>query len=125
MNWDALGAIGELIASIGVIASLVYLAFQIREQSAQNREANHQIAVDEFVGRYADLRSSESSAELYIRAITDFRSMSIEDRARADALFLKLMVGYYKVLRLRDSKMLEEGEVEILGLGRREMPTYE
>ncbi|MGR8949135.1 MAG: hypothetical protein ACU84Q_13890 [Gammaproteobacteria bacterium] len=30
MNWDALGAIGELIGAIAVVATLVYLALQIR-----------------------------------------------------------------------------------------------
>jgi hypothetical protein len=39
MNWDAIGAIAELLGAIGVIASLVYLATQIRqsrEQMSQN-----------------------------------------------------------------------------------------
>jgi hypothetical protein len=30
MNWEALGAIGELIGAAGVIGTLVYLAVQIR-----------------------------------------------------------------------------------------------
>ena len=33
MNWDALGAIGNLLAAIGVIVSLIYLAVQIRQNS--------------------------------------------------------------------------------------------
>jgi hypothetical protein len=42
MNWDAIGAIAELLGAIGVIASLVYLATQIRqsrEQMSQNTRA--------------------------------------------------------------------------------------
>ena len=42
MNWDAIGAIAELLGAIGVIASLVYLATQIRqsrEQMSQNTQA--------------------------------------------------------------------------------------
>jgi len=42
MNWDAIGAIAELLGAIGVIASLVYLATQIRqsrEQLSQNTRA--------------------------------------------------------------------------------------
>ncbi len=38
MNWDAIGAIAELLGAVGVIASLVYLATQIR----QSREQMHQ-----------------------------------------------------------------------------------
>jgi len=33
MDWDALGAIGELVGAIGVVASLVYLARQIQQNS--------------------------------------------------------------------------------------------
>ena len=33
MNWDAIGAIAELLAATGVILSLVYLAKQIRSSS--------------------------------------------------------------------------------------------
>ena len=31
MNWNAIGAIAELLGAIGVIVSLVYLALQIRD----------------------------------------------------------------------------------------------
>ncbi len=30
MNWDAIGAIAELLGAIGVIGSLVYLATQLK-----------------------------------------------------------------------------------------------
>ena len=39
MNWDAIGAIAELLGAIGVIASLIYLATQIR-QSRDQMERN-------------------------------------------------------------------------------------
>ena len=42
MNWDAIGAIAETLGAVGVIASLVYLATQIRhsrDQMEQNTRA--------------------------------------------------------------------------------------
>jgi len=42
MNWEAVGAIAELVAALGVIASLIYLAKQINANSdniAQNTKA--------------------------------------------------------------------------------------
>ena len=33
MNWEAIGAIGEIIGAAGVIATLVYLAIQIRQNT--------------------------------------------------------------------------------------------
>ena len=39
MNWEMLSAIGQLVAAIGVIPSLIYLAVQIREQNKERRRA--------------------------------------------------------------------------------------
>ena len=33
MNWDALGAIGEVVGAIAVVATLAYLAVQIRQNN--------------------------------------------------------------------------------------------
>ncbi len=51
MNWDAIGAIAELLGAIGVIASLVYLAGQIRhsrDQMSQNTRAMRAGTFQEF-----------------------------------------------------------------------------
>jgi len=37
MNWDAIGAVAELVAAVGVIFSLVYLARQIRQSNATDQ----------------------------------------------------------------------------------------
>ena len=34
MNWDAIGAVGEVVGAVAVVASLVYLARQIRQNSS-------------------------------------------------------------------------------------------
>jgi hypothetical protein len=51
MNWDAIGAIAETLGAVGVIASLVYLATQIRhsrEQMEQNTRALQAGAYQQF-----------------------------------------------------------------------------
>ena len=37
MNWEAVGAVGEIASAIGVIASLIYLASQIRIQNSESK----------------------------------------------------------------------------------------
>jgi hypothetical protein len=37
MNWDAIGAIGEILGAFAVVASLIYLAVQVRQQNAEYR----------------------------------------------------------------------------------------
>lgn len=40
MNWGALGAVGEVVGAAGVIASLVYLAVQIRQNTRSVRRGS-------------------------------------------------------------------------------------
>ena len=49
MDWDAIGAIGEAIGGVAVIASLIYLAIQVRVNSDQvERNTKAQVALTEF-----------------------------------------------------------------------------
>ncbi len=55
MNWDAIGAIAELLGAVGVIASLIYLATQIRqshEQMNQNTAALRTTSRQDIVSGY-------------------------------------------------------------------------
>jgi hypothetical protein len=42
ITWDALGAMGEIAGSAGVLVSLIYLAIQTRESAAETRDATIQ-----------------------------------------------------------------------------------
>jgi hypothetical protein len=37
MNWDAIGAIGEVVGALGVVVTLAYLAIQIRQNTDSAR----------------------------------------------------------------------------------------
>jgi hypothetical protein len=47
MNWEAIGAIGEVLGAIGVICTLLYLTVQIR----QNTRALQGATLDALTGR--------------------------------------------------------------------------
>lgn len=51
MNWNAVQAVAELVAAFGVLASLVYLALQIREASLEAQRARY----NEISGKLADI----------------------------------------------------------------------
>ena len=45
VNWDAIGAIGEIIGAVAVFATLVYLSLQIRHNSAMTKASIRQARV--------------------------------------------------------------------------------
>lgn len=59
MNWEAIAAIGEMIGAIGVILTLGYLAYQIRQntqQLAQNERTSIAAAVNVSTTSYRENR---------------------------------------------------------------------
>ena len=40
MNWDALGAIAELLGAVAVFATLAYLTVQVRQNSKAQEQQN-------------------------------------------------------------------------------------
>jgi hypothetical protein len=89
MNWDAIGAIAELLGAIGVIASLVYLATQIRqsrEQMERNTRAMQASAYQQFWGQLNEHMASgwrdPEVAELSRRGLADLSSLDESEAAR-------------------------------------------
>ncbi len=58
MNWDAIGAIGELIGALVVLGTLAYLAIQIRQSSQATRSATEMQAT-EMLSSWAESRSRD------------------------------------------------------------------
>ena len=60
MNWEAIGAVGEVLGALGVIATLSYLAVQIRQNTRTVRSATHQASVGRSDGRTPSRRAERS-----------------------------------------------------------------
>ena len=75
MNWDAIGAVGEIVGASAVVVSLLYLAVQIRTQNTQARlSALHEISIGfrEATAKFAN----EDISDIFIRANEDFDALS-------------------------------------------------
>jgi hypothetical protein len=48
MNWDAIGAIGEIVGAIAVVATLIYFAIQMRQYTTGLRSATFNATMQEF-----------------------------------------------------------------------------
>ena len=50
MNWDAIGAVSELIGAVAVVATLIYLAVQIRQNTKSVQSTNFSTWMDAIHG---------------------------------------------------------------------------
>ena len=91
MNWDAIGAIGELIGATAVVISVGYLAVQIRGQTSESRLA----ATRELSSKRTDVMkmalSDDALIKVYLKALRGYESLEGEERLKASLMFNILM----------------------------------
>jgi hypothetical protein len=91
MNWEAIGAVGELIGGAAVFISLLYLAVQIRSSRRSDQivaAAQAASAVDEWIGQIV---RDEDLFKLYRQGMSDYESLSREEKGRFGMLILQFL----------------------------------
>jgi hypothetical protein len=98
MNWEALGAIGEVVSAVAVIATLGYLALQIRQNTRQietNTKAVRLAATDSVTTIGIEVRRSifenEDVARIYETGLADFDQLSGLELTRFRVLMVSVM----------------------------------
>ena len=92
MNVETINVWGQLIASIGVIVSLFYVAAQVR----QNTRSSRAIVVDSLARSMHDLAIEMAQNDQLLTTATmlkDWNSASELERAR----YASFMLGYFKL----------------------------
>ena len=80
MNWDAIGAIGEVVGAVTVFGTLVYLAVQLRIQNEQLKIQNRQAEQQNAEARLASNRQ-------YAQSIADMQVAIAQDAEYAQLYF--------------------------------------
>ena len=93
MNWEAAGAIGEIIGALAVFLTLIYLALQIR----QNTKAVQAAAVDASISKVTSVRQSmyESAeiAGIYIAGLANPDDLDELSRTRFRLLMHNVLMA--------------------------------
>jgi hypothetical protein len=82
MNWEAVGAVAELLGAIGVIASLGYLAQQVRHNTRSVRAASYQSWFASYDSLSNLLLGDPALDALVHRAGSDPRELTPDERRR-------------------------------------------
>ncbi len=107
MNWEAIGAIGEIIGATAVVASLVYLAVQIRTQNRESRmSAMHDISVGYRDGLAAVAEGD--MADLFVKAFDDYESLTRPETIRLIAGASRLFRVWEEAYLLYQAGYLEK-----------------
>ena len=99
MNWEAIGAVGEILGAIAVFASLIYLALQIRHQ---NSEA-HAAAIHEVWTGFRD-----SISALGDQQIAEVFTKAAAHQDLSDAEHMQLLVQVQRILRVWEEAFMQK-----------------
>ena len=121
MDWEAAGAIGEILGALTVVATLYYLARQIRQNSASLDRANefaHASAIHEsnalYVQLYAPVIQDPEMASIYHRALAGERLDETE--ATRFSLFVKTYMVWAEDLYYQQEAQLGFAAVSEMGV---------
>jgi len=98
MNWTAIGATGELLGAIGVIASLLYLARQMRGAAADARRGAAQAVFTKMNTVYESLSVNPQLADVYLRGTANLSALSPAEAMQFSALLQSLVRSYEELL---------------------------
>jgi hypothetical protein len=94
VNLETINSIAQIVAAIGVIASLFYLAAQIRQNTKSQRAVAVDSLTDSLIAMLGPQASDASLTRALAAAVEDWHGATEEDRSRAVAvLFAAFKLG--------------------------------
>ena len=99
MNWEAIAAVGQMLGSVAVLVTLVYLAIQTRQTKQIARSEAASNAMSEFQAVWNSLEASDEFTRLVRKAVNNWSALNKNEQMRAHAFFCNLFVHYQGTLK--------------------------
>ncbi|MGR8946691.1 MAG: hypothetical protein ACU84Q_01500 [Gammaproteobacteria bacterium] len=93
MNWEAIGAISEVVGAIGVIVSILYLATQIRHGARAAEDAAFRDAFVAVSDTLANMGEGEN-AEIILKGLRNFSDLNSREKYTFDSI----MTGFFTLV---------------------------
>ena len=97
MNWDALGAVAELTAAFGVIASLFYLGAQIRQNTRSVRASSYHALVTNIANVASDLGRDPAGADVFVRGQADLQLLDPTEQRQFGLLLQSIFRSFENI----------------------------
>ena len=78
MNWDAIGAIGEIVGATAVVISLMYLAVQVRIQNKESKNATIVQLTEQWNALLTFTSQSDEQATVWVEGLQGNISNDVE-----------------------------------------------
>ena len=89
MNWDAIGAIGEVVGAVAVVVTLLFLSLQLRQNTRTVRNA-YRSQMAETVSNSISVMQNPDFARILVVAMNDSDALSPEERVVFGSFILRI-----------------------------------
>jgi len=108
MNWEALGATAELFGALGVIATLGYLAVQIRQNTAVVRTSSFQELMKGMSNFTGSISQNPEVADIYLRGMANYEDLCKTEKIRFHALMTEPFTNAQVSYQLHNRGLIDE-----------------
>jgi len=108
MDIMELGAIGELVGGVAVIATLIYLAIQVRQANKTGSRESYRAWVSELNKALFEPQRDSEFSELFQRANRDWDSLSPRDQGIVNAVYSPIFVLIQEVFTQNEKGDVDE-----------------
>lgn len=112
MNWEAIGAISNILSAIAVIATLGYVAVQIRQNTSALRSTATQGAHDQSAAVYDLLASDPKLSDIFVRGLETPNTLDRVETGRFYAFNMGVMFRFQNWYLQMRSRALDKEQVE-------------
>jgi hypothetical protein len=113
VNWEAIGAVGEIVGGLGVLASLVYLATQIRHNTRSLEAVSLQSVLDGPRDRYFLPQAANAEiSDIFARGLNALDNLDATEKRRFFFLMFEQLFQMQHVMQLHERGMLAEADYE-------------
>jgi hypothetical protein len=108
MSLQDLGSLGEFVGAVAVVASLLYLALQMRQNTAALQVGSRQAIVESYRSFNRPFISDPTVGTLFVEKLTSYPELEPPDQMRFVSLLVDQMLHFQGALALHESGSLDD-----------------
>src|SRR2546429_8579026 len=97
MNWEAINAISQLVSSIAVVFSVLYLGLQVHRSTRVARLATQEAAATALRDVTKPLMENAELERIWRVGLEDLGALSVEDRARFFHATFQFLIAFASI----------------------------
>ena len=108
MTLEQWAYIGEMIAAAAVVASLVYLAIQVRQNTSQLQQDNFSGAIRGALDTHWYVHRDDKVFDLFRKGCQNFKDLSAKDQAHFHSILVDHLFYYQQTYHMDQSGLLDK-----------------